>query len=150
MRQHLDRLGVLAAVGNDDVGVPFARLDESLVHRLDSRQVLGDHAVQRAAALFDIPEDAAEDALIGIGVHINFVIEQLAQFRLCEGQDALDDENRSRLDVLHFITAVVVAVIVDRAVDGFALFQFLEMLDEKIIVKSIRVIVVQLDRKSVV
>lgn len=79
--QHLDGLRVLAAVGNDDIGVPLARLDKSLVHRLDGGEVLVDDTVQRASTLLDIPEDAAEDALVGIGVDIDFVVEQFVQFR---------------------------------------------------------------------
>lgn len=63
---------------------------------------------------------------------------------LYQRQDALNDEDGCRLDVLDFIAAVVVAVIVNRAVDGIACLQFLEMLNEKIVVKSIRMVVVQL------
>ena len=71
--QHLDGGAVLAAVGDDDVGVALAGLHKGFVHGLDRGAVLGDDAVQRAAALLDVPQDAAEDALIGVGVHIDIL-----------------------------------------------------------------------------
>ena len=89
------------------------------------------------------PQDAAEDALIGVGIYINFVVEQLAQLRLHKGQDALHDEDGGGLDVLYLIAAVVVGVIVHRAVDGAACFQLLQVVDQQGVIKGIRVVVVQ-------
>ena len=142
--QHLDGGAVLAAVGDDDVRIALAGLDEGLVHGLDRGAVLGDDAVQRAAALLDVPQDAAEDALVGVGVHIDLIIEQLAQFRLGQGQNALHDEDGGGFDVLHFAAAVVVGVVVNRAVDGAARLQLPQMLDEQVIIKGIWMVVVQL------
>ena len=142
--QHLHGGAVLAAVGHDDVRVPLAGLHKGLVHGFDRGEVLVDDAVQRAAPLFDVPQDAAEDALIGVSVHINFVVEQLAQLRLHKGQDALHDEDGGGLDVLYLVAAVVVGVIVHRAVDGTARFQLLQVVDQQGVVKGIRVVVVQL------
>ena len=71
--QHLDGGAVLAAVGDDDVRIALAGLDEGLVHGLDRGAVLGDDAVQRAAPLFDVPQDAAEDPLVRVGVYIDLV-----------------------------------------------------------------------------
>ena len=142
--QHLDGGAVLAAVGDDDVGVALAGLHKGFVHGLDRGAVLGDDAVQRAAALLDVPQDAAEDALIGVGVHIDLVVEQLAKLRLGQGQDAFHDEDGGRLNVLHLAAAVVVGVIVDRAVDGAACLQFPQVLDEQVVIKRIRMVIVQL------
>ncbi len=101
-------------------------------------------AVQRAAALFDVPHDAAEDALIGVGVHEDLVVEHGAELRLHKGEDALHDEDGGRLDVLHLVAAVVVGVIVHRAVDGTACFQLLQVIDEQGVVEGVRMVVVQL------
>ncbi len=101
-----------AAVGHDDVGVALAGLHKGLVHGLDRGQVLLDHAVQAAAALLDVPHQTAQDALVGVGVHEDLIVEHGAQLRLHEGQDALHDEHRGRFNVLHFVTAVVVGVVV--------------------------------------
>ena len=90
--QHLDGGAVFTAVGDDDIGVALAGLHKSLVHGLDGGAVLGNDAVQRAAPLLDIPQDAAEDPLVRVGVYIDLVIEQAAQLRLSQGQNALHDE----------------------------------------------------------
>ena len=125
MGQHLDGGGVLAAVGHDDVRVPLARLDESLVHGLDGGEILMDDAVEGAAALLDVPHQTAQNALVGVGVHEDLIVEHGAQLRLHEGQDALHDEDGGRLNVLHLVAAVVVGVVVHRAVDGAAGLQLL-------------------------
>ena len=67
--QQLQRHQVMPALRDDQVGLALARLDELLVHRFDSGQVLVDNAVQRAPALLDVADDAAQDAHIGVGVH---------------------------------------------------------------------------------
>lgn len=46
--------------------------------------------------------------------------------------------------MLHLVAAVVVGVVVHRAVDGAACLQLLQMVDQQSVVKSIRVVVVQL------
>ena len=84
-----------------------------------------DDAVEGAAALLDVPHQTAQDALVGVGVHEDLIVEHGAQLRLHEGQDALHDEDGGRLDVLHLVAAVVVSVVVHRAVDGAAGFQLL-------------------------
>ena len=82
MGQHLHRSGVLAAVGYNDVCVALAGFHKSLVHGLDGGQVLIDDAVQTAAPLLHIPHQTAQDALVGVGVHIDLIVEQGAQLRL--------------------------------------------------------------------
>lgn len=68
--QHLDGGAVFTAIGDDDIGVALAGLHKSLVHGLDSGAVLGNDTVQRAALLLDIPQDAAEDPLVSVGVYL--------------------------------------------------------------------------------
>ena len=114
------------------------------MHGLDSGAVLGDDAVQRAAPLLDIPQDAAEDPLVRVGVYIDLVIEQAAQLRFSQGQNALHDEDGGGLDMLHLAAAVVVGVIVHGAVDGAARLQLLQVLDEQVVVERVRVVIVQL------
>ena len=123
--QHLDGGGVLAAVGDDDVSVALAGLNESLMHGLDGGEVLVDDAVEGAAALLDVPHQTAQDALVGVGVHEDLIVEHGAQLRLHEGEDAFHDEDGGRFDVLDLVAAVVVGVVVHRAVDGAACLQLL-------------------------
>ena len=127
--QHLDGGGVFAAVGHDDVGVALAGLHKGLVHGLDRGQVLVDDAVQAAAALLHVPHKTAQDALVGVGVHKNFVVEHGAQLRLHKGQNAFHDQHRCRFDVLGLVAAVVIGVVVHRAVDGAAGLQLLQMVE---------------------
>ena len=114
------------------------------MHRLDRGKVLVDHAVQAAPALLYIPQNAPQDALVRVRVHKDLVVEQGAQLRLYKGQNALYDQHRGGLDVLHLVAAVVVGVIVHRAVDGASGLQFLQMVDEQCVVEGVRVVVIQL------
>src|SRR5699024_6420659 len=112
-------------------------------HGLDGGQILGDDAVQAAGALFDVPADAAEDPLVGVGVHKDLVVEQLQQRRLGKGEHALDDQDGCRLDVAHFLRPVVDGVVVDRAVHRTAGLQLLQLPDQQVVVKGVGVVVVQ-------
>ena len=114
------------------------------MHGLDRGQVLLNDAVQTAAPLLHVPHQTAQDALVCIGVHKDFVVEHGAQLRLHKGQDALHDQHRGGLDVLHLVAAVVVHIVVHRAVDGAAGLQLLQMVDQQGVVKGVRVVVVQL------
>ena len=69
LHDHAKSHQVAPALWDDDVGVLAAGLDELLMHGLDGGQVLVDDRVQRAAPLLHVPEDAAEYAHIGVGVH---------------------------------------------------------------------------------
>ena len=113
------------------------------MHGLDRGQVLVDDAVQAAAALLHVAHQTAQDALVGVGVHKNFVVEHGAQLRLHKGQNAFHDQHRCRFDVLGLVAAVVVGVVVPRAVDGAAGLQLLQMVDQQGVVKGVRVVVVQ-------
>ena len=144
VRKHLHGGAVLAAIGHNDVRVALAGLYKSFVHRLDRGKVLVYHAVQAAPPLLYVPQNAPQDALVRVRVHKDLVVEQGAQFRLYKGQNPLYDQHRGRLDVLHFVAAVVVGVIVHRAVDGAACLQLLQMVDEQCVIEGVRVVVVHL------
>ena len=42
-----------------------------------------DDAVEGAATLLDVPHQTAQDALVGVGVHEDLIVEHGAQLRLC-------------------------------------------------------------------
>ena len=144
VRKHLHGGAVLTAVGHNDVRVALAGLYKGFVHRLDRGKVLVYHAVQAASTLLYVPQDAPQDALVRVSVHKDLVVEQGAQLRLYKGQNALYDQHRGRLDVLHLVAAVVVGIIVHRAVDGASGLQLLQMVDEQCVIEGVRVVVVQL------
>ena len=72
--EHIQRDKIVATLQHDDIRPALAGLHILLVHRLYRGEVLLHHRFQRAAALPYIPQDAAQDALIGIGIHKDFVI----------------------------------------------------------------------------
>ena len=64
LHNHHQGHGVLAALGDDDVGVTLGGFHELLVHGLHGGEVLLHDGVHGAAPLGDVPVDAAEDALV--------------------------------------------------------------------------------------
>ena len=73
---------VTPALGDDDVGVLFARLDECLVHGFHRREVLFNDRLQGAAPLVHVPLDAAEDADVRVGIDVQFDVHIGAQARI--------------------------------------------------------------------
>ena len=69
--QHIQRGFIFAALGNDQVCLALAGFHKLLVHGLYSGEILRHHAVQCAAAIPHIPQNAAQNTHIGIGVHIH-------------------------------------------------------------------------------
>lgn len=104
---------LLAALGDDEVCLAFARLDKLLVHGLDGCEVLAHHAVQSAAAGFDVADDATQNADVGVGVHKDLDVHQVAELLGCKNQDALHNNDGSRINGDRLVAAVVDGVIVD-------------------------------------
>ena len=63
---HFQRDEVLAALGNNEVRVFLAGLDELLVHGFDRREVLLDDGVDRPPTLFDVTPDPPAQAHIPV------------------------------------------------------------------------------------
>lgn len=78
-----------------------------------------------AAALLYVADDAAEDPLVSVGFHIDFDVQEAADPLVGEKQDALNEDDRSRLDLDDLAGSVVLAVVVDRTLDGLSGFQLL-------------------------
>lgn len=66
-----------------------------------------------AAALLYVADDAAEDPLVSVGFHIDFDVQEAADPLVGEKQDALNEDDRSRLDLDDLAGSVVLAVVVD-------------------------------------
>ena len=96
--EHFQCNGIFAAFGNDEVGPALAGLHKLFVHGLHGGQILGDHTVQCAAALFHVPHNAAQDAHIGVGVHKDLDVHQVAQLLAGKNQNALYQNHRRGLD----------------------------------------------------
>ena len=125
---------------HDDVRVLAARLNVLLVHGLDGREVLRDDALERATAVADV----AQDAHVGVGLDENFNVEHIAQGRVLENEDALDDDDLGGEDLNGLVRAVVVHIGVDGALDAAARLERLEVLDEQARFKGVGMVVVDL------
>ena len=112
------------------------------MHRLYRGQILFDDAIQITSALRYISGDTAQDSFIRVCFHINLDIQQAAQAFIGQKQDSLYNDDRLRVDPDCFVGTIVLAVVIDRTVNGSSRFQFLQMLDQKVGLQRIRMIVV--------
>ena len=114
---HFQRDEVLAALGNNEVRVFLAGLNELLVHGLDRREVLLDDGVNGPAALFDVAPDSTAQAHIRVRVNEDFDVHLIAKDPARKNQNALDHDDLARLDGDRFGRTVVDRVVVGRAFD---------------------------------
>src|SRR5699024_9815670 len=135
---------VVPALGNDDIGVAFGGFDVEFVHRLDRVQVLVLDRLQGPPAVDDIAFDPSQQAHIGVGVDEELDVEQSADPRLGEDEDALDDDHPGGFDQGRCVAAVVDREVVDGAFDRSAGPQRGEVVDEEIVVEGVEVVVVDL------
>ena len=90
--------------GDDDVGVALGGLDKLVVHWTHRLEVLRDHRAHLATALRDVALEPADEAHVGVRVHKDFNVQQLAQLRMRINQDALDNHH-ARRRLLHCLRA---------------------------------------------
>src|SRR5690625_4269820 len=98
VEDHIHGHEVVPALGNDDIGVAFGGFDVEFVHRLDRVQVLVLDRLQGPPAVDDIAFDPSQQAHIGVGVDEELDVEQSADPRLGEDEDALDDDHPGGFD----------------------------------------------------
>lgn len=70
--EHADTLDVLAALGNDDVGIALCGLYKLLVHGLEHFQIAVYHHRDRTSAIDSIALNVSDQPLVGIGIHKTF------------------------------------------------------------------------------
>ena len=76
---HIQRDLIVPALGDDDVRVALRGLHKALVHGLDRREILIHDALEIAAAVARVAHDAAQDAHIGVSVHLYLNVPATAQ-----------------------------------------------------------------------
>ena len=133
----------MTALQHDDIRPALAGLDILLVHRLYGGKVLADHRFQGAAALPDVPHDAAQDAFIGIGIHKNLDVHFVGQLRIGKDEDALHDDDLGGAHLLGAVGAVVDGIIIHRTMDGMPRLEGAQVLDEQRGIEGIWVVVVE-------
>ena len=124
----ISRDQIAATLQDDDVGKFAAWLHILLVHGLYRGEVLGDDGLEGPAPFLHIPQSTAEDADVGIRLHKDLNVKHIPESGVLENQDALYDDNLGRENFPGLLRAVVLHIRVDRAADGAALFQLLQML----------------------
>ena len=72
------RGGVLATLRHDNIGEAFFRLDKGQVHRADGGQILADDALGRTPALGHVALEPADEAQIGVRIHVDLHVEDVA------------------------------------------------------------------------
>lgn len=131
---------VAAAFGNDDVGVAFGRFDKFHVHRANGAQVLLDDGFSGAAALAHIAAHAADEAEIGVGVHKDFNVQEIAKRRIFKDENAFHDQRGARFEVNGRRHTAMLREIIDGPLNSVAFAQGLYMADEQRCIERIGVI----------
>jgi hypothetical protein len=132
----------VAALGDDQVGVPLARFDELQMHGPDDLAVLPHHRLEAAAALGDVPGQAADQALVVVHVHVQPDVHEPAQVGVLQHQDALDEHDVRRLHPPHRTGAAVAGVIIDGHVHRHAGPQVLQVSHQQSRLERLGVVVV--------
>ena len=142
LHDHVQRHQVASAAQHHDVRVFPGGLHIHLVHGLHGGEILLRHGLEGAPALLHVPQAAAEDALVRIRLHEDLDIEHIPQGGILKDQDALHHDDPGGEDLHRPVGAVVVRVGVDRALDGPARLQLLQVPDQQIGVEGVGVVVV--------
>lgn len=143
-RDHLDSDGVVAAARHNDVGVALAGLDEFQVHRLHGRQVLLDDLRERPLPLHQVALKAANQANVGIRVDKHLHVEQRANPRVRQNQNAIHHDDIRASDVCCSRTASVRGEIVLGFLDRSSVRQGAHVLPQELPVDRVRVVEVDL------
>ena len=101
------------------------------------------HAAHRAAALFGVAQHTPGETHVGVGIHEHADIHEIGECRISEDQDALDQDDRARLDLDGLTAAVVHLEVVHRAVDRASLLQKAQMLDHHFGLERLGAVVVE-------
>lgn len=133
---------VVTTVGDDDVGVAFARFDKFEVHGAHGGEVLFDDRFLGAPALVDVALQAADEAEIGVGVDKDAHVHLLAQIFITKDEDAFDEDHAGWLQCDLFAAARVGGKVVDWNLYSVAVAQLGQMLDQQRRVEAVGVIVI--------
>src|SRR2546428_10315652 len=92
----VERHLILAALRDDQVGVPLRRFDELLVHRTHRVQILLNHGFERAASRLNVAHEAAHETDVGGRIDKQLDVDPLAQLGFRENENAFDDDHPPR------------------------------------------------------
>ena len=131
----------MSSLRNDDVGVAFARLDELKVHRLHCLRITLDDPFHGLASLYDVSCHYAHESVVIVCVDEYLDVQQLAELRIREYQDSLDDDDICRGDPDRLMLGASAGDVgIDRLFDDASFPEFLELGSEKVEVDRIGVV----------
>ena len=133
----------MTTFGNNYVGEPLRWFDELHVHRAHRGEILLDYRVERAAALGDVPLQAANEAHVVRRVDENFDVHLFEQARLGKNQNPFDDHNRFWFDGSSRGQPRVRAKVVYGKLNRLARAQFLQMVGQQLVIDGVRMIEVR-------
>src|SRR6266700_7227768 len=140
----IDAHKIMSTFGNDYISKTFRRLDKLRVHRTDRRQILLDNGIQRPPAFRNITPQAPDETNIVGRINEDLNVHLLEQPWFGEDQNSFDDYNRFRIDAGSVGQTRVRAKVVDRQFDRLAGPQFLQVINQQLVVESIGMIKVGL------
>ena len=135
---------VLSPLRNDEVGKTLRGFDELLVHGLEHLEVAVDDHLGRTSPFLRVTPHDANEPLVGVGIHENLQVHEVAQPGIPQRHDALDDDDLAGLHVDRLLQSVADEEAVGGLLDGLALAQVFHLLDEERPVEGIGVVEVDL------
>jgi hypothetical protein len=76
-----------------NVCVPCSREDEGVERGLDIAKVLGENAIDVATPVLDVAADTAGEHDVRVTLNEDFEVEQVADGRVVQDEDAFDDDD---------------------------------------------------------
>src|SRR6266571_8496842 len=140
----IDAHKIMPTFGNYYISKTLRRLDKLRMHRTDRRQVLLDHGVQGPPAFRNVSPQAPDETNVVGRVNEDFNVHLLEQSWFGEDQNSFDDYNRFRIDAGSVRQTRVRAKVVDRQFDRLTGPQFLQMINQQLVVYGVWVIKVGL------
>lgn len=141
---HADGHVVMAAVGDNNIGPALGWLDKAVMHGAHRFKILGDNGVEIATAVFDVARQAADDALVAVGIDEDLDVELLADGLDAQDEDAFDDNCVAGIDRDGFLFAQAIDEAVFGLLDALARLEELEVAHHQLGVEGVRVVEIDL------
>ena len=103
-----------------------------------------EHHINGTSALHHITTDVTDQAHIAVGIHIDLQIHHVAQLLMVQRHDALQDDNRLRLNMNRFWQTIRKHIGIGGLFHSLAIPEFLDLLSQQFPVKGVRMVEVNL------
>ena len=107
------------------------------MHWFEDTLVTLHYSLNRTSTLHDIALRNAYKAVIGIGIYEYLEVHLLTENRIVQRHDTFYDDNLARIDMNRLFLARRSDIIIDRLLDGIAIFEHFDMFGKESPIKSI-------------